>query len=88
MKRHPPSRINHVEDLGSNKVNINKESMLPINEGVTDMMHKLLLQKSAPDIEIDVLDGHPLEFNYSMSLSEEVVESKIENPRGRLTTLI
>ena len=29
--------------------------MLPINEGVTGMMYKLLLQQSAPDIEIDVM---------------------------------
>ena len=58
--------------------------MLPINEAVTGMMYKLLLQQSAPDIEIDVFDGNLLEFNYFTSLFEEV-ESKIEDPRGRLT---
>ena len=58
--------------------------MLPINEGVTGMMYKLLLQQSAPDIEIDVFDGNLLEFNYFTLLFEEV-ESKIEDPRGRLT---
>ena len=58
--------------------------MLPINEGVTGMMYKLLLQQSAPDIEIDVFDGSLLEFDYFTSLFEEV-ESKIEDPRGRLT---
>ena len=66
MKRNPPSRINHVEDSGSKKVNINKDSTLLINEGVPDMMYKLLLQHSGPDIEIDVFDGNPLEFNYFM----------------------
>ena len=62
--------------------------MLPINKGVTDMMYKLFLQQTSPDIEIDVLDGNPLEFNYFISLFEEVVESQIEDPRGRLTCLI
>ena len=88
MKRHPPSRINHVEDSGSKKVNINKDATLPVNEEEADMMYKLLLQQSAPDIETDMFDGNPLEFNYFMSLFEEVVESKIEDPRGRLTRLI
>ena len=54
MKRHPPSRINYVENAGSKKVNISKDSTLSINEEVTDMMYKLLLQQSAPDIEIDL----------------------------------
>ena len=88
MKRNPPSRINHVEDSGSKKVSINKDSTLPINEGMPDMMYKLLLQHSGPDIEVDVFDGNPSEFNYFMSLFEEVVESKVEDPIGRLTRLI
>ena len=50
---------------------------------MTDMMYKLLIQKSAPDI-----DGNPLEFNYFMSMFKEVVESKIEDQSGRLTRLI
>ena len=62
--------------------------MLPINKGVTDMMYKLFLQQISPDIEIDVPIGNPLEFNYFISLFEQVVESKIEDPRGRLTCLI
>ena len=72
----------------SKKVNINKDAKLPINKGVTDMMYKLFLKQTSPDIEINVLDGNPLEFNYFISLFEEVVESKIEDPRGRPTCLI
>ena len=39
-------------------------------------------------MDIDVFDGNPLNFKYFMTLFREVVESKIENPRGRLTGLI
>ena len=68
---------------GARKSTLTK-MLFPINEGVTDMIYKLLLQQSAPD----VFDGSPLEFSYFMFLFEEVVESKIEDPRGKLTCLI
>ena len=44
--------------------------------------------QSAPDLDIDVFDGNPLNFKYFMTLFREVVESKIEDPCGRLTRLI
>ena len=52
------------------------------------MMCKLLSQQSATNVDIDVLDGNSLEFNYVMSMFEEIVERKVVNPRGRLTRLI
>ena len=52
------------------------------------MMCKLLSQQSAPNVDIDMFDGNPLEFNYFMSLFEEMVESKVVDPRGRLKRLI
>ena len=42
-------------------------------------------QQSAPDVDIDVFDGNPLNFKYFMMLFREVMESKIEDPCGRLT---
>ena len=51
-------------------------------------MCKLLSQQSAPNVDIDMFDGNPLVFNYFMSLFEEMVESKVVDPRGRLTRLI
>ena len=51
-------------------------------------MCKLLSQQSAPNVDIDMFDGNPLEFNYFMSIFEEIVESKVVNPRGKLTRLI
>ena len=52
------------------------------------MMCKLLSQQSATNVDIDVLDGNSLEFNYVMSMFEEIVERKVVNPRGRRTRLI
>ena len=52
------------------------------------MMCKLLSQQSATNVDIDVLDGNSLEFNYVMSMFEEIVERKAVNPRGRRTRFI
>ena len=56
--------------------------------GLTGMMCKLLSQQSAPNVDIDVFGDNPLEFNNFMSIFEEMVESKVVDPRGRLTRLI
>ena len=37
---------------------------------------------------MEIFDGNPLNYRYFMTLFREVVESKIEDPRGRLTRLI
>ena len=64
MRTHPSSRVKYAEDSGGKKVNISKDSRLQINEGVTEMMRKLLPQQSATDIKIDTFDGTPLEVKY------------------------
>ena len=56
--------------------------------GLIGMIYKLLSQKSAPDVDIDMFDGNPLEFNYFMSIFDEMVGSKVVDPRDRLTRLI
>ena len=48
----------------------------------------LLKASSAPDVDMDVFDGNPLEFQYFMSLFEQLVERKIDDPLGRLARLI
>ena len=55
---------------------------------VAEMMCKLVNQESAPEIDIDVFGGNPLEFHYFMAVFDEVVEKKIEDPHGKLTSLI
>ena len=57
-------------------------------EGFARMMCKLLSQKSAHNVEIDVFDSNPLEFNYFMSVFDKMVRSKVVDPTIRLTRLI
>ena len=55
---------------------------------VSKMLCQLLKQQGAPEVEIDVFSGDPLEYHYFMEIFKEVVEKRIEDPRGRLTRLI
>ena len=50
----------------------------------SDILYKLLQQQAAPEVDTEYFDGNPLNF----SLFSEVEETKINNPRGRLTRLI
>ena len=52
---------------------------------VSDILCKMMKQQSAPEININVFDGNPLNFHYFMALFKEAVEKKIEYTRGRLT---
>ena len=55
---------------------------------ITSMLCNLLKQQSAPDVDLDVFDGNPLEYHNFMTLFHELEEKQIDNPRGRLTRLI
>ena len=57
-------------------------------KNVREMMSKLLQQHAAPDLEIDIFDGIPMDFHYFMAVFKEVVENKVTDPRGQLTRLI
>ena len=39
----------------------------------------LAKQQSAPDIELDVFDGNPLDFHYFMTFFHKVVEKRMDN---------
>ena len=54
----------------------------------TDILCKLLQQQAAPEVDIECFDGNSLNYHYFMALFSEVVETKIDDPRGRLTRLI
>ena len=45
-------------------------------KNIVDALCHLVKQQSAPDIELDVFDGNPLDFHYFMALFHEVVEKK------------
>ena len=52
------------------------------------MMCKIVNQQSAPEIDIDIFGGNPLEFHYFMAVFDETVKKKVEDQRGKLTRLI
>ena len=59
-----------------------------IKETSCDALCKLLQLQAAPEVDMEQFDGNPLNYHYFMALFAEVVETKIEEPRGRLTRLI
>ena len=48
-------------------------------KNVTEMMHELLRQQAAPDLEIDIFDGNLMDFHYFMAVFK-VVENKVTDP--------
>ena len=58
-------------------------------EDVTySILCRLLQEQGAPEADLDIFDGNPLEYNFFIKNFEEVVEKKIADPRGRLTRLM
>ena len=55
---------------------------------IVDALCHLVKQQLAPDIELDVFDCNPLDFHYFMTLFHEVMEKRIDDPRGRLPRLV
>ena len=58
------------------------------SEDISQILCKLLKLHAAPEVDIEPVDGNTLNYHYFMVLFKEVVESKIDDPRGRLTGLI
>ena len=50
----------------------------------SDILCKLLRLQSAPNVDIETFDGNILNYHYFMELFREVVESKVDDPRGKL----
>ena len=57
-------------------------------EDMIGTMSKLIRQQAAPDFNIDIFSGDPVDYHYFITVFEEVAEKKIDNPRGRLARLI
>ena len=55
---------------------------------IVEMMSKLLRQQAAPDVNIDIFTGDPVDYHYFIAVFNDVVEKKIDGPQGRLTKLI
>ena len=44
---------------------------------VSEMLYKLLQYQGAPEVEIDKFNGNPLEYQYFVSMFNQVQEKKI-----------
>ena len=79
MKTWEPSENVH----SGNKNSLTDEDA---NHKASSELCKLLQQRAAPEADIDCFDGNPLNYHYFMAFFFEVVETKIEDPIGRLIT--
>ena len=59
-----------------------------IKETSSDALCKLFQLQAAPESDMEQFHGNPLNYHYYMALLAEVVETKIEEPRGKSTRLI
>ena len=64
------------------------EHLPPKKNDIAEVLCNLVKQQSVPDVDLDVFDGDPFEYHYLMTLFHELVEKRIEDPRGRLNRLI
>ena len=65
-----------------------KTESLDNSQPATDVLYQLLQQQAAPEVNMEVFDGNLLDFKYFVSIFQEVVKTKLEDPRRRLTRLI
>ena len=69
----------------SDKVNVDRD----VNDRVTmETLCDLFHLQNAPDIDLEMFNGDPLEFNFFMTSFEEVVEKRVRDSVGRLQRLI
>ena len=73
---------NHVTNQNS------EEHQVKSSTNLSSTISSLLKMQSAPEPTIDIFYGNPLDFKYFLKTFEEVVETKIEDCRGRLIRLI
>ena len=53
-----------------------------------EILCRLIKQQSAPEIDTYFFDGNLLNYRYFMAIFKEVVENRIDDPRGQLIRLI
>ena len=67
-----------------------ERQVMTVKEENSSVNHlaSMLKHLQAPNIELDYFSGDPLSFSYFLATFEEVVETKIDEQRGRLTRLL
>ena len=60
----------------------------PQDSDMVDLMMKLVNLHTAPDVDLDVFRGDPLEYEYFRAAFKEVGEKKVTDSRGRLIRML
>eukprot|EP00794_Sanderia_malayensis_P019359 gene19359-21279_t len=86
----PKEELPQQPNLGNHFINEPREDTEGIDESTLHAatLYGLLNQQNAPNVDIDVFGGDPMEYQYFMATFRKVVEKKIADPMGRLTRLI
>ena len=71
-------RIKEKEDKSYQKTS-GKKLLGVQDDCISEMMCRLLSRQSAPEIEIDVFNGNPMEFHYFVAVFKEVVEKRVDD---------
>ena len=58
------------------------------SDNVAEMLSKFAQEQSAPQADMEPFEGNPLDFTNFMSMFQESVEKKINDPWERLTHFI
>ena len=89
VQRKPKIRIEDAEPTADRRCPMTTARKSERNqEAMVVMMSKLLRQQAAPDTDINIFNGDPADYHYFLPVFEEVVENKIDDPRGRLAGLV
>ena len=86
QNREEPTLENQNEVESANRRS--QQKSVHENDNAAEMLSKLVRELSAPQVNMEPFEGNPLDFTYFMSMFEDSVEKKIDDPRGRLTRLI
>ena len=78
-----PTPENQNED-GSNSRR-REQKLVHENDNAAEMLSKLIREQSTPQVDMEPFEENPLDFKNFMSMFQESVEEKIDDPSGRLT---
>ena len=81
VERKPTVRIEDAEPTADRRSPMKTEGD---QEDMVRMMSNLLRQQAAPDVDIDIFSGIPVDYHYFIAVFEEVFKKKFGNPRGKL----
>lgn len=72
----------HCKDELSQKLSIKKSVIaVAVGKSISEMMWQLLRQQSAPDVDIGIFSGNPVDFHYFMAMFNEIVKRKKNDHR-------